>query len=572
MVRTPITLCSALLALPLAAPGGEVFVDVAEQAGIDFVHFNGMSGEVYMLETMPGGGGLLDYDGDGDLDVFLTQGHMLGPGKTLADAFFPPPPGAPAGDRLYRNDLEVRPDGSRVLRFTDVTEAAGISAGGYGMGVAAGDYDNDGDLDLYVTNYGPNQLWRNEGDGTFTEVAAAAGVVSPVWSSSAAFFDYDRDGDLDLFVGNYVDFRIDRHEPCYGPTSAQDYCSPKIYSPLLNRLYRNRGDGRFEDVSGAAGISEAYGGALGVVAADFDGDGWLDVYVANDGRPNQLWLNQRDGSFRDEAFLAGAAVNMHGMAEASMGVDAADFDGDGDEDLFMTHIVEESNTLYVNDGTGWFEDRSAATGLAAASQGYTAFGTAWVDYDNDGWLDLFIANGDVRFITERVRAGDRYPLDQPNQLLRNLGQGRFEDVSARAGEVFALEEVSRGAAFGDVDDDGDADVLLFNNNGRARLLLNQVGDRAHWLGLRLLEGHGRDALGARVALRTASGRVLWRRSRAEGSYASANDPRVLVGLDGEGGPVEVTVHWPDGSAERWKGLTVDRYLTLTQGRGEEVAE
>jgi hypothetical protein len=289
--------------------------------------------------------------------------------------------------------------------------------------------------------------------------------------------------------------------------------------------------------------------------------------VANDGVPNQLWVNQGDGSFQNEALLAGTAVNMEGKPEASMGVDAADFDGDGDDDLFMTHIQGETNTIYVNDGQGWFEDRTLAAGLGAPSKQFTAFGTVWLDYDNDGWLDLFVANGEVRIVPILMRQGEKYPLHQPNQLFRNRGEGRFEEVTGRAGRVFELSEVSRGAALGDVDNDGDGDILLVNNNGPVRLLLNQIGNRKPWLGLRLVDEHGRDALGARVEVVTDAGRRLWRRVRTEGSYLSANDPRVLVGLGDAQGVKAVRVHWPDGTREDWSDLAMDRYHRLQQGAG-----
>ncbi len=438
------------------------------------------------------------------------------------------------------------------------------------MGAATGDIDNDGWVDLYVTNFGRNRAWHNEGDCTFTDRTASTRLGDTRWSVSAAFFDYNRDGWLDLFVGNYVNFTLADHRPCYAPTSAQDYCSPQIYEPLQNRLYRNQGDGTFQDVSVRSGISRESGGALGVVTADLNGDGWADVYVANDGRPNQLWINRRDGTFENEALLAGVAVNMDGAAEGSMGVDAADFDGDGDEDLFMTHISDETNTIYVNDGQGWFQDQSAQTGLGTPSQGYTAFGTAWIDYDNDGWLDLFVANGEVKIIPALARAGDPYPLHQPNQLLRNLGNGRFKDITAQAGDAFKLSEVSRGAAFGDIDNDGDVDILVTNNNGPSRLLLNNVGNRSHWLGLRLLTRTGRDAVGARVVAYRPSQPPLWRRLRTDGSYASANDPRVLIGLGNNAEVTSLQVHWPSGLIEQWRGLPVDRYSNLREGEGESL--
>ncbi|MCP4040526.1 MAG: CRTAC1 family protein, partial [Gammaproteobacteria bacterium] len=543
IVTALLLVCILSVQVTASAGDAEWFTDIAEASGLDFVHFNGMSGEFYLVENLGGGAALLDYDRDGDLDIFITQGRMLGKGKTLTDALFPPRQGEILIDRLYRNDTVVTVDGTHTIRFTDVTGASGIHSAGYGMGVAVGDVDNDGWLDLYVTNLGPNQLWHNNGDGTFSDITGKAGVGEERLTVSAAFVDYDRDGWLDLFLANYVAFSTDNNRPCYAPSSARDYCSPKVYKPLSDRLFRNRGDGSFEDVSRRSGISTETGTALGVVVADFNSDGWPDIYVANDGLANHLWMNRQDGTFQDEGLLSGTAVNMEGMAEASMGVDAADFDGDGDEDLFMTHLIGETNTIYVNNGDGWFEDRTVATGLSAGSKSYTSFGTAWFDYDNDGDLDLLIANGGVNIILSLVQAKDPYPLHQPNQLFANLGNGRFKEVTSRAGGVFNLSEVSRGAAFGDIDNDGDTDVMVVNNGGRARLLINNLGNRNHWLGLRLLDKRGRDAFGARVAVYRDNGVVQWRRARAEGSYASANDPRVLVGLGDSAQVSRVRVHW-----------------------------
>lgn len=541
----------------------EVFVDATTRSGLEFQHFNGMSGELYFPEMMGGGVALFDYDGDGDLDVYLVQGHMLG-GKPVAEATFPPAHPIPLIDRLYRNDLE---DGR--VTFTDVTESAGIRAEGYGMGVAAGDYDNDGHVDLYVTNFGANELWRNRGDGTFEDVTGKAGLGDPNWSVSASWLDYDRDGWLDLYVGNYVDYSFDNPKPCRSSTSARDYCSPLVYQPQVDSLFRNRGDGTFEDVSESTGIRRAYGGALGVVAADFNGDRWPDIYVANDGVANQLWINDGKGRFDNDAVMAGVAFNMDGSPEASMGVDAGDFDGDGDEDLFMTHLARETNTLYINDGRGWFEDRTVAMGLANPSFAYTGFGTAWIDYDRDGWLDLLVVNGAVTRVEAQLMAGDPYPLKQPDQLFRNLGDGRYTEVTAQAGTAFKASLVSRGAAFGDLDQDGDPDVVIGNNAGPARVLINVLQGDAGWIGLRLVTREGRrDAYGARVALE--ADRPLWRRVRADGSYASSNDSRVLFGL-GPKAPAELAVRviWPDGVEERFAGLASGRYHQLRQGGGSE---
>ena len=562
----------AMLVVTAAAATGQPeagrspFEDVAEAAGLRFTHFNGMTGGFTLPEITGSGAAVLDYDGDGDLDVYLVQGNLIGPGTTMADALLPwKGPGEPR-DRLFRNDLVRAPDGSQQLRFTDVTEQSGIRGTGYGMGVAAADYDNDGDVDLYVTNEGPNVLYRNEGDGTFTDVTAAAGVDDPRWSTSAAWLDDDADGNLDLYVANYVDFRSNADVACYNNSSARDYCGPKAYSPVPDRLFRNRGDGTFDNVTTRVGMGLEFGAALGVVAADFDGDADIDIYVANDGDANQLWINNGDGSFANTGLWAGAAFNQAGRPEASMGVDAGDFDGDGDDDIFMTHIMMETNTLFVNQGDGLFADQTIEVGLAGASLGMTGFGTAWFDYDNDGWLDILVLNGSVVVLEERAREGDPYPLGMPNQLFRSVGGVRLEDVSAMAGPAFAAAEVSRGAAFGDVDNDGDTDVVVLNNNGPARLLLNQAGTQRHWLGLELRGSvHDRDMLGARVAVELPDGRVIWRRARTDGSYCSSNDPRVLVGL-GEWDRVRsVQVRWPGGGIETWHDLRADEYVRLTEG-------
>jgi hypothetical protein len=530
-----------------------------------------MSQEFYMVENLGGGAALFDYDNDGDLDLYLVQGRMLGEGKTLADAAFPPKAGAPLTGRLYRNDLTQGPDGRPQVRLVDVTEASGIKADGYGMGVTAGDYDNDGRIDLYLTNLGSTQLWHNNADGTFTDVTAKAGVFEGRLSVSAAFVDYDRDGWLDLYVANYVDFTTANNKPCYAPSSARDYCSPKVYEPLPHRVFHNKGDGTFADASETSRIAQTKGNGLGVVAADFNGDAWPDIYVANDGMANFLWINQKDGTFRDDGLISGTAVNAAGMAQASMGVDAGDLDDDGDLDLFMTNLTGESNTLYINDGQGWFEDRSAASGLAGPSKPMTAFGTGFFDYDNDGDLDIYVANGAVNIILSLVKASDPYPLHQPNQLYANLGDGRFADISAQAGAVFALSEVSRGVAFGDIDNDGDTDLVVVNNNGPARLLINQVGNRSPWLGVRLVESHGRDAQGAWVEVRREGAPSLWRRVHTDGSYASAGDPRLLVGLGAQAKVTGIRVRWPSGRREAFPAPDLGRYSELREGQGTPEA-
>ena len=563
MIRPKVlALCPAAFALLLGgcdAPT-ELFVERAVELGIDFVNFNGMYGERHYTEIAGSGGALFDYDNDGDLDLYLVQGAMLDPATPLESAVYPPT--APLLDRLYRNELIE----TGRLGFVDVTAASGIVSDGYGMGVAVADYDADGFLDLYVTNFGSNRMLRNNGDGTFTDTTRKTGTDDLRWSTSATFVDYDADGWPDLFVVNYLDYTLANHTPCYDPTSAIEYCGPSSYDPVSQCLFRNRGDGTFEDVSLPSGIARRYAAGLGVAATDFNGDGRVDLYVASDGRPNILWINRGDGTFTDEALLAGCSVNADGEAEASMGVDAADFDGDGDEDLFVTHLVDETNTLYVNDGNGWFDDATVPAGLGAVSRTATGFGTVWFDYDNDGWLDLVVANGAVKTIESLRRGNHPYPLAESNQLFRNHGDGSFEDVTGRAGPAFLPVEVSRGVAAGDVDNDGDTDLLIINNSGPARLLINQVGNRKAWIGLQLRDGEGkRDLPGTRVEVVRADGRTLWRRSRVEGSYCSSGDPRVRVGL-GDAGAIRVLrTHWPDGSVEEWTDLPLRRYTTLRQG-------
>src|SRR6516162_4279060 len=366
------------------------FTDAAQSTGLVFTHFNGMSGHFYYPEIMAPGVALLDYDNDGDLDVYVTQGQMLSvDGKT------PPPAGTPdLKDRLFRNDLVI-----------------------------------NGFVDIYRTSLNGATLLHNNGNGTFTDVTKEAGVGDPGgWGVSAVFFDYDRDGWLDLFVGNYLNYSVAGDIQCESVTGRRDYCPSNSYRAQPSRLYHNRGDGTFEDVTAKALVGGEYGPALGVSTADFNNDGWIDLYVANDSQPNQLWINQHDGTFKDTAFLAGAAVSGTVQAEASMGVDAGDVDNDGDEDLIVTNWLDQMNAFYLNDGTGNFEDRRASSGLGAPSLAKTGFGAAWFDFDRDGWLDLFVANGGVATIEALARAHDPFPLKMTPQLYRNTGGGHFDDV------------------------------------------------------------------------------------------------------------------------------------------------
>lgn len=545
-----------------------LFEDAAEKTGLRFQHFIGATGSYFVPEIFGSGVALLDYDGDGDLDVYILQGTVLDKTKSLKDAIFPAPRDHFPGNRLFRNELI--PTGK--LSFTDVTEQAGVAGnGGYGMGVAVGDYDNDGHPDLFVTNYGRDILYHNNGDGTFTDVTKdAIPGAEESFGSSAAFVDYDQDGFLDLFVVRYNSFTVQASKKCSGYAGGREYCGPGDYRPIPSKLYHNDGHGHFVDVTQKAGISAAFGNGLGVVCADFDDDGRIDIFVANDKTPNQLWINKGNGAFEDKALMSGVAYDDEGKAHAGMGVTAGDFDGDGDEDIFIANIMGETHMLYRNQGKGMFQDVTKLYGLGHTTVPYTGFGTLWFDYDNDGRLDLFIANGEVRGI-DSLR-GKPFPYDQKNQLFHNEGK-IFRDVTAEAGPVFDLSEVSRGAAFGDIDNDGDIDIVVSNANGPVRLLLNQVGSRNHWLEVRLRGVTvNRDAYGARVALFRKGRPPLWRRVAADGSYLSANDPRVHFGLgtDAELRSAElesILVIWPNGSKEIWNVPKADSLINLLEGAG-----
>jgi hypothetical protein len=541
-----------------------LFVESSAATGLTFTHVSGASGQYYMAEQMGAGVALFDYDGDGDLDVFLVQGGALDAKLAQGGTLDGKPGSAPPTSRLFRNDLTVGASGTRTLRFTDVTEKAGVAARAYGMGAAIGDYDGDGDLDLLVTAFGPEILYRNNGNGTFTDVTRESAVGDPQWSAGAAFVDYDRDGDLDLFVANYLDFTIANNKRCNDSLGARDYCSPRAYRPVPDRLYRNDGKGRFTNVSEAAGITKAYGAGLGVSTGDYNGDGWLDLYVANDATPNQLWINQKNGTFKDEGLLSGTALNAAGNPEGSMGIASGDFDLDGDEDLFVTNIVGETFVLYANDGRGSFDDARTRVGLAAPTAAFTGFGTDWFDYDNDGWLDLFIANGAVNII--EAQRGQKFPFKMRNQLFRNTGAGRFEQTSKAAGPALERLDIGRAAAFGDVDNDGDIDVVTTNNNGPVQLLLNQVGAKNHWVSVRLQQPQGnRFGFGGWVGIERAGKPTIWRRVKTDGSYLAASDVRVHAGLGASAAVTAITVQWPDGVRERWTNVNGDRVVTLQRG-------
>lgn len=549
------------LALPLAAascgqPDGAPstgvpspsFVDAAESVGLAFDHDNGARGQFRMTEIVGSGVGLVDVDADGDLDVIAVQGA--------------------SGDHAaFRNDLE-----SGALAFTDMTSDAGLRRDGMGMGLAAGDVDGDGDTDLFLSAWGGDRLYRNDGGGRFIDATMEAGLGSEDWTTSAAFLDVDADDDLDLVAVAYVDYAADESKQCTGPLRSLDYCGPENFPPAQDRLYRNDGRGRFTDVTRDAGLSRVTGRGLGVSVADFDGDGQTDIYVANDRTENQLWINEGDGTFRDTAVMAGAAVNSQGMPEASMGVTAGDYDADGDMDLFLSHYDPETNTLYRNDGKGRFLDVTGTTGLGAPSLSRTGWGTALADLDNDGRLDLFVANGAIMAVLSRATVSD-FPYEQPDQLFMQGDDSRFWPRSAADEPVLAVLAVGRGAAFGDVDNDGDIDIVVANNGGPLRLLLNQTDGRHHWVGfLPVKDVTGAHVPGTLIVLEDAEGREMYRLSDPAGSYLSSGDPRAHFGLGDTPTFTAVRATWPDGTTERWTGLDADRYHRLVRGSGVPVAE
>ena len=560
-----------VLSVPFAnsAQAEEIFHESTGH-GIDFVHTNGMTGRYYYLEVVGSGGALFDYDGDGDLDVYLVQSALLGGDRTWRDATIPWLGDTPPGDRLYRNDTE-REGGP--LRFTDVTRETGIVATRYGMGAAAADYDNDGDVDLYVLNWGENQLFRNDGGGKFTDVTEASGTGDALWSVSASFVDMDQDGLLDLYVVNYLDWALIAHKTCLTERGEPDYCLPSNYRPVSDRLYRNLGNGRFEDVSEPSGIAAVRANGLAVVSGDFDADGRTDLYVANDLMPNNLWLNRSsEGTVRfvDDGLMVGAALNRHGKAEASMGLDAADVSDDGRLDLFMTHFRRESNTLFVASGEGAtlsFEDQTVEFGLEGPSWDHTSFGTRLVDVDNDGDLDLVVANGAVTYLPGQDRTAKAFPLDEPNQLFLNQ---RVDDRTRFVPVPLAKVEdpgVSRSTLIGDLDNDGDSDLIVTNNSGAPHVLENRLGQDAAWIGLELRAGK-RDAQGAVVTLPDLGG--LPRVARSDGGYAASDDPRLILGL-GETAKaperIRPVVLWPSGRKERFGPLAGGRYHRLLEGTG-----
>jgi len=557
VIRLGLAVVAVALLAPPAGVGRVVFRDVTREAGLGgFTLVCGGPSKDYILESTSAGCAFVDFDRDGWLDIFLVNGSTL-------DNLRAGRPGPPS--RLFRN----RHDGT----FEDVTERSGAGVRGWGMGVAAADVDGNGFPDLYVTNYGPNVLLLNKGDGTFQ--AADRGIAAGGWSTGAGFADPDRDGDLDLYVARYVDFDVARLPPPPGGNllckyrGMDVYCGPRGLTPLPDLFYRQGRDGRFADATREAGMAVGPYYGFGVVWGDYNNDGWVDLYVANDSGPNLLFVNRKDGTFSEEALLAGAAVSADGREQAGMGVDAGDYDNDGWLDLYVTNFSHDYNTLYRNLRDGSFADVSAATGHAQATFAALGWGTGFVDFDNDGWLDLFVANGHVYPQMDRPGLGTRYR--QRAQLFLNQRGTRFVEIGEEAG--LRAASLGRGAAFGDYDRDGYVDVLVNNLDGVPALLHNETRNRNHWLQFQL-EGaapRNRDAIGARVELR-CGGMGQIREVRSGSSYASQNDLRVHFGLGGHAQVESVTVRWPDGTVEDFRDVGVDRIWKLRQSTGRAEPE
>jgi enediyne biosynthesis protein E4 len=547
---------TAALVSQAAPPSFDVqLADITDQTGIAFTHENSPTTRKYLIETMGGGVGLLDYDNDGWLDVFFTNGAPLSD-PMPADAR--PVKSDRFANRLYRNNH----DGT----FSDVTRTAGvdgIGSGSYGMGVAVGDYDNDGFADIYVTGYDANTLYHNDGKGHYRAVTGEAKVAAGGWSVSAAFFDYDNDGWLDLFVTRYVEWSFARDVYCGERRPGyREYCHPSTFPATTSILYHNNHDGTFTDVSVATGIAAVKGRALGVAVADYDGDGWPDVYVANDAVPGFLFHNNSGRTFAETGVAAGVAVNGDGRPFAGMGVDFGDYDNDGRPDLFVTALSNETYALYHNDGKGLFSFVTVPSGVAEATAPYAGWGTRWVDVDNDGWKDLFVAQGHVLDTIELTSDHLRYL--QPPLLLRNVF-GHFARLDVGAGALFSSRWAGRGTAFGDLDNDGDVDSVVATCGGRPHVLRNDGGNRANWLSLSTLGTRSnRDGIGATIVVVGESGLTQHFSVTTGSSYLSASDKRVHVGLGRDKAARSITIRWPSGLEQTQRDVPANRAVTLKE--------
>jgi enediyne biosynthesis protein E4 len=522
----------------------------ASVSGISWVHSNGRSAEMYLPETTGAGCGFIDYDNDGWMDIYLVNSGRC-------DFYNPNPP---LRNALYHNN--------RDATFTDVTEKAGVAAGGYGMGVAVGDYDGDGWPDLYVTQYGRSILYHNNRDGTFTDVTEKAGVAAPGWGSSAVWFDYDNDGRLDLFVCRFVDFDKSKNKFCGNrDTGERYYCIPRVYEPAPSWLFHNNGDGTFTDVSHQSGIGKSLGKAWGVVATDIDNDGWMDLFVANDTVQNFLFANRGKGKFEEIALEAGVGFSAEGRPRSGMGVDSADYDQDGWMDLFVANVDQEMYSIYHNNHDESFDDMAVTSGIGPTTRLLSGWGLKFFDYDNDGNLDLLLANGHPDDKIEERFSQVKYK--EKMLLFQNTGNGNFENVSARGGSLFSRPIAARGLALGDFNNDGAIDVLVGVNNASPILLRNDAAKGNHWLGVRLV---GRkcnpDAVGASIAWQ--AGDVKRRLFKVGGgSYLASHDPRLVLGLGTRSKIEWLEIRWPQpsGAMERLADLPIDRYITVVEGQG-----
>ena len=519
------------------------FVDVTAKAGIHFRHVNAATGQKFLMESMAPGCALFDFDNDGYLDIYFVNGDAL-PGFEKK---------GPISNALYRNNR----DGT----FTDVTAKADVPGHGYGMGVVAGDYNNDGFQDLFVTSFGSSILYRNNGNGTFTDVTAKAGLNNRGWGTSAAFFDYDNDGFLDLFICNYVDFSLDRNVFCGSPERGRGYCSPENFTGTPCALYHNNGDGTFTDVTIPSGIGAHQAKALGVVTADFNGDGYQDIYVANDRIANLLFINQGNGKFEEIGTLAGAAYTASGRAQSGMGVTTADYDGDGRLDIAVTNLSMEGYSLFHNDGDLQFTEASFPTGMGAPSLMLTGWGGSFFDYDNDGDEDFVAVNGHVMDNVSLATPDLSYL--QPVLMLKNTN-GRFENVSSQHGDALMTLRASRGLAVGDYDNDGNMDLLISNCDGAPTLLRNEGNGSNHWLKIQPVgKKSNRDGIGIKVWV-TAGGKTHMKELTGGGSYLSSCDRRLHFGLGPNQTADSIRVAWPSGVKQQLEHVRGDRILRLEE--------
>jgi hypothetical protein len=544
-MRALAAVAAAACAVAFAPAPRVTFTDVTAAAGIKFVHNSGRAGQKLLPETLGSGCAFFDADGDGRLDIFLVNSRDW------------QPRGRHSRSALYKNNG----DGT----FTDITSRSGLDVEMYGMGVAIGDYDNDGREDVYVTALDGDRLFHNEGGGTFRDVTAASGIANAVFGTSAAWFDYDRDGRLDLFVANYVQWSAKADLWCSLDGVSKSYCTPESYKGAASKLYRNLGGGRFEDASRRAKIDDPTSKSLGVTILDYDSDGWPDVFVANDTEPNKLFRNNKDGTFSEQGMTAGVAFGEDGVARGAMGVDSGDYDRSGRPHLLVGNFSNQMLGLYHNEGKGLFVDEAPRSTVGRASLLSLSFGVFFFDYDLDGLPDIFAANGHIEEEIGRIQPKVRY--QEPPLLFHNQGGGRFDDVSAQVGIDFVRPNVARGAAYGDYDRDGDLDILLTNNQGPARLLRNDGGNARNWLSIRTRGVRSnRDGIGAVVRIESASGKQ-WSTVRSGSSYLSQSDLAVTFGLGSDKTVSAIDVEWPSGAKDHVANVGANQFVTIEEGKG-----